>query len=102
MYLIYITCKDKKEAEAIAKRLLEEKLIGCANIIKEIDSMYWWKGKIEAENEALLLCKTNEEKVDAVIERVTQLHSYDVPAVEAIKIEKGNKDYEKWLKEVLE
>ncbi|MEM5811289.1 MAG: divalent-cation tolerance protein CutA [Candidatus Aenigmatarchaeota archaeon] len=96
-YLIYITCKNYKEAEKIGKTLLEERLVACINIIKEIGSQYWWGGKIEKSKESLLLLKCPKNNLKKVVERVKELHSYSLPDISAIKIEKGLKEFLDWV-----
>ena len=95
--LVYITCKDKKEAVKIAKALLQERLIACANIIPTIESWFWWKGKIVKGGEALLLCKTLPKKAHSIQKRVNELHSYDVVCIEFIEVKKADPDYLKWV-----
>jgi len=95
----FITTAEKEEAQKIANALLEKRLIACANIVKEISSSYWWKGKIENAKEALLIVKTRAESTKQVIEEVKKLHSYEVPCIEFIEVKSGNKDYEKWVEE---
>jgi len=46
MTLVYITCRDEKEAVKISRHLLNKRLIACSNI-HPIRSLYWWKGKIQ-------------------------------------------------------
>ncbi|MFQ6105819.1 MAG: divalent-cation tolerance protein CutA [Candidatus Hydrothermarchaeaceae archaeon] len=99
--LVYITTSDAKEAEHIGENIVKQKLAACANIIKDISSIYWWKGKLEKEGEALLLLKTSEKNVEKVIDAVRKMHSYENPAVVAIPILKGSKDYLSWIDEVL-
>ncbi|MBI2598532.1 MAG: divalent-cation tolerance protein CutA [Candidatus Diapherotrites archaeon] len=101
MFLVYITCKDKKEARKIAKKLLSERLIGCANIVQKIESIYWWRGKLVQVQESLLLCKTTKEKIPEIKKMVKRVHSYSVPCIEFIKIADQNKEYFEWLKRVL-
>ena len=95
MVLIYITCKDKKEAKKISKYLLEKKLIACSNMFP-IESMYWWKGKIEEANEVVILAKTLEKNYEKIKEEVKKIHSYEVPAILMIKAE-ADFEYEKWV-----
>ena len=64
-----------------------------------MESVYWWKGKLEESTEAVLVAKTRSSRVDALIRRVKELHSYDVPCVVAMGIEGGNEEYLKWLGE---
>jgi len=98
--IIFITCKDIKEARKISKTLLEQKLVACTNIIKGVSSSYWWKGKIENSNEALITAKTTKKLFDKVVLAVKKIHSYQVPEIIAVPIISGNPDYLKWIKEV--
>jgi periplasmic divalent cation tolerance protein len=98
---IYITSKDAVEAYRIGRVLVEEKLIACANYFP-INSIYRWKGNIEESGEVAIIAKTREILVDKVMERVKQLHSYEVPCVVSWIIEKGNPDYLKWIEESTE
>ncbi len=97
MILIYITCKDNKEAKKISKHLLEKRLIACTNI-HPITSMYWWKGKIQEDNEVVLLAKTGEKNYEKVKEEVEKIHSYGTPCILRIKAE-ANEEYNKWIEE---
>jgi len=100
MTLIYITCKDKKEAKKISKHLLEKKLIACSNMFP-IESMYWWKNKIEDAKEIVILAKTNDKNYEKIKEEVKKLHSYDVPCILKIGSE-ANKEYDDWVRKVIE
>ncbi len=96
-YLVYITCSNFEEAKKIGRKLIEERLAACVNIIEKINSIFWWQGKIEDTNESLLIAKTNEKNLDDLINRVKELHSYTIPAILAIKIEKGYEAFLRWL-----
>lgn len=93
----YITTKDKKEAEKIATCLLKEKLVACVNIIDNISSIYWWKHKIQHDNESLLIIKTKENLAEEIIKNVKKNHSYQCPEIIFYEIKKGNKDYLNWI-----
>ncbi len=94
---VYITCQDKEEAKAIGKRLVESRLAACVNIIDKMESIYWWQGKIEESQEAVLIAKTREALVGQVIKQVKRLHSYDNPCIVSLPIEKGSPEYLKWI-----
>ena len=95
---IYITTEDENEARRIGRTLVEEKLAACVNI-HPIQSIYRWEGKIQEEGEIALLVKTTAELVDQVISRVKELHSYEVPCIVSLPIEKGYPDYLRWIEE---
>lgn len=95
--LVYITAKDKEEARKIGKELVKVRLAACVNIIDKMNSMYWWEGKIQDDNEAILIAKTKESLVPKLIKKVKSLHSYSCPCVISLPILEGNKEYLKWL-----
>lgn len=97
--MIYITVKNAQEAEAIGSALVEKRLVACVNIIDNMKSIYRWKGAIERENEAVLIAKTKESLVEKVISAVKELHSYEVPCIEAIPIVNGNPAYLQWIRD---
>lgn len=99
--LLYITTSGPLESKKIAKILLEEKLVACTNIIPEINSLYLWKGEIEEDNESILITKTMSSKVDKVIEKVEEVHSYETPCILQIEVKKGSKDYLDWMEDEL-
>ncbi len=94
---VIVTTNDEDEAKTITRKIVEEKLAACANIIPRIHSIYWWEGKIENSEEAMILIKTTEPKIDSLIARVKELHSYDNPEIISLPIEKGSQEYLKWL-----
>jgi periplasmic divalent cation tolerance protein len=101
LHVVFITTKDSAEAERIAKQLVDEKLAACVNVLPKISSTYRWKGKVVHASEALLLVKTSDEKLDGLIARVKELHSYEIPEILALPIERGSREYLKWLEESL-
>jgi periplasmic divalent cation tolerance protein len=101
-YIIAITTTpSKNEAEKIAKTLLEERLIACANIIGPVQSLFWWQGKIDEAQEHLILMKTRKDLFSKLSEKVKALHSYQVPEIIAMPIVEGFKPYLEWLESSL-
>jgi periplasmic divalent cation tolerance protein len=98
--VVFITASDEDEAAKIARALVEARLAGCVNIIKDIRSIYSWQDKIEDEKEVLVIAKTQKPLFDSLMKRVKELHSYTVPEIIALPIIQGSEDYLKWLKEV--
>ena len=99
MALLYVPCKDQKEAEKISNSLLAKKLIACSNMIP-IKSMYSWKGKTEKSNEVLIIAKTNKKNAKKAEEIIKKIHSYKVPAIIHID-SKSNKEFDKWADSVM-
>ncbi|MBS7608323.1 MAG: divalent-cation tolerance protein CutA [Candidatus Bathyarchaeia archaeon] len=100
--IVLVTAPSKDEAEKIAKTLLEERLIACANIIGPVHSLFWWLGKIDKAREHLIIMKTRKDLFEKICEMVKALHSYQIPEIIALPITEGSKDYLKWLDESLE
>ncbi len=92
---IYVTCADEQQAQKIAMRLLQKRLIACANIFP-IKSLYRWEGKIQDGKEFVTILKTRDDKYDVVKEEIERLHSYNVPCITKIKVE-PNSSYATWL-----
>ncbi|MEW6171104.1 MAG: divalent-cation tolerance protein CutA [Candidatus Omnitrophota bacterium] len=97
-YLItFITCANQEEAKKIANFLLKKKLAACINIIPKVESLFWWKGKIDKASELLLVVKTKKSLFKKLLIGVKILHSYSCPEIIALPIIDGNKEYLKWL-----
>lgn len=98
--VVFITAPTEEEAGNIAGKIIEEKLAGCVNIIKNIRSIYMWKGKIEDDAEVLMVVKTRRELFERLKDRVREIHSYDVPEIIAVPVQEGSESYLKWLNDV--
>jgi periplasmic divalent cation tolerance protein len=96
---LYVTASSADEAKRLARALVEERLVACANVLDGATSFYWWEGAVQESGEALLIAKTRADRVDAVVDRVTALHSYSCPCVVALPILAGNPDYLAWIEE---
>lgn len=95
--LVYVTASSAEEAQRIGRALVEERLAACANVFPAIRSYYWWQGELQEDGEAALILKTTADRVDAVIRRVRELHSYTVPAILAVPVLAGNPDFLAWI-----
>jgi periplasmic divalent cation tolerance protein len=95
--VILITAGNEDEAARIARDLVESHLAACVNIVNPVRSIYRWEGKVCDEQEILLIAKTHVARLAPLLDRVSKLHSYEVPEVIAIPIESGNRAYLKWV-----
>lgn len=94
---VYVTAADTDEAKSLGRRLVEEQLAACANILPGATSIFRWQGKVEEAAEAILILKTTEQKLERLIERAKSLHSYDCPCIEALPVVEGNRDFLEWV-----
>lgn len=101
-FLFIVTVPNLEEGKKIGRVLVEEKLAACANIVKDIFSIYEWKDKIMEDTEHLMLIKTTEENSEKIIQKINEIHSYDTPEIIGLKIEKGSEKYLNWIKDVVE
>lgn len=94
---VYAVFADAAEAERIAETVMTERLAACANILGPCRSIYRWQGVIERTEEVPALFKTAQP--DALIARIAELHSYDVPAAVAWPIAQTHAPYADWVKD---
>lgn len=97
MILLYVPAADAEAAGRIARALLEERLIACANLVP-VRSLYRWEGEVREEPEVLLLMKTRRELYAAAAARLRQLHDYALPCLAAYPAEAVNEDYLAWVR----
>lgn len=95
--MIYVTAASHAEAMTIARALVDEKLVACANVLGEATSIYRWQGKIEEAQEIVLIAKTRRDLADRAIDRIKALHSYDVPCAVVYDMTGGLADYLAWI-----
>jgi len=96
--VIFVTIPQEK-AKSFTKVLLKERACACVNILKGVESFFWWKGKIDSEQEALLIIKTKHSAYRKLKKIIKLNHPYNVPEIIALKVDKIDNGYQKWLKE---
>lgn len=95
---VYITFPNEDEAVRISKALISEKLIACANYFS-IKSIYEWNNEIVHDDEVALICKTRKGLFDDLVNKVVELHPYDIPCIVAFPIENGYNEYLSWIEQ---
>jgi len=85
------------EARAIGKALVSSRLAACANIIDNINSIYWWEGEIQDDREVIVVAKTKESLVHELIDKVKSMHSYECPCIVSLPIIEGNRAFLDWI-----
>lgn len=97
--VVLTTCSSEKEAKVIAKTLIEESLIACANVLPGVLSFFNWQGKLCEEDEVLMMMKSHTCHLDKIVERVQDLHSYDIPEIIALPVVGGSEAYLDWVRQ---
>ena len=95
----YVTASSLEEATKIADALVDEQLVACANILPGMQSVYRWNGEVQHDNEVVVILKTRAALVDAVVERVRALHSYECPCVVTLPLTGGNPAFLAWIQQ---
>lgn len=95
--VVLVTAPDAERAAAMARTLVEEGLIACANLIPQVRSIYRWEGKVCDEQEVLMVLKAPVAQCAKLQERILSIHPYDVPEVLQLEVAAGSPDYLKWV-----
>ncbi|GAA4017595.1 divalent-cation tolerance protein CutA [Sphingomonas swuensis] len=94
---LYCVFADADEAERIGRLVVEERLAACINILSPCRSIYRWEGRIEDASEVPALLKTDASRTDALIARIVQLHSYEIPAIAVWPVEHAPSAFADWV-----
>jgi Uncharacterized protein involved in tolerance to divalent cations len=94
---VYATFANADEARIIARKVVDERLAACANILGPCQSIYYWQDKLEETEEVAAIFKTAEGQAEALIARIAELHSYDAPAIVAWPIVTAHPPYVEWI-----
>lgn len=95
--VVLVTVPEGK-AKNLARILLKKRICACINILRGVESLFWWEGKIDTAKEALLVIKTQKSNFAKLKATVKANHPYTVPEIIALDIDRGNKEYLNWLK----
>jgi len=95
--VVYATASDAAEARRIARQVVEERLAACANIVAPMTSIYWWEGAVQEAAEAVLILKSTADRLAPLMARIKELHSYDVPCIEAWPVAEGHPAFLDWV-----
>lgn len=95
--LLYVTCPDAVVAEALARTLLAERRIACANLLPGMRSFYRWEGELQAADEVVVLLKTISAQVPATMVRIAELHPYQTPCIVELPAVRAAAAFAAWI-----
>jgi periplasmic divalent cation tolerance protein len=100
--MLVLTTADTPElAQKLARALVEGGDAACVSILPGVRSIYRWKGRVCDEGELLLLIKTSAERFEGLRSTIRRLHTYEVPEILGLPIDRGDSDYLAWLRRQL-
>jgi periplasmic divalent cation tolerance protein len=97
--IAFSTFPEAEIAGKIAHELVENAIVACANIVPSVESIYFWKEKVETSAEVLAIFKMTAARYSEFESRLLKLHPYDVPEIVRLNIAGGNRDYLRWIEE---
>jgi len=84
-------------AESLASKLIDERVAACVNILPGVTSIYRWEGEVHRDSESLLIIKTSDKALPNLMQRVADLHPYDVPEIVALDTSSVHPAYAAWI-----
>ena len=98
---LVISTAPVADAPALARSLVERKLVACVNMVPQVRSIYTWQGELCDDTETMLFMKTTPDRAAALVQELKALHPYDVPEIIAVDIDghSSNPDYLDWISE---
>jgi len=98
MRLVLVTC-GPDDGPGLVRTLVEERLVACGNIISGVRSIYRWQGQVCDEAEQLLIMETEDDRVEAMMARLREIHPYEVPKILTFTPAEGLPAYLDWVRE---
>ena len=96
---IHTTVGTRDEALLLARKLVSERLAACMQIVPSVYSVFNWEGRVQEQEECLLVIKSTEEAWPMLRDRLEQLHPYDTPEIVALEVKQGSFAYLNWVRE---
>jgi periplasmic divalent cation tolerance protein len=97
--LVLTTCGNAADAGSLAALLVEQRLAACVNALDKVTSTYRWRGRVQQDQETLLVIKTTAARYAAVEQAIRTHSKYEVPEVLAIPVTAGSSEYLDWVRE---
>jgi periplasmic divalent cation tolerance protein len=95
--LVFTNLPDRESALALARALVERRLAACVNVLGGATSIYRWREALETAEEVPVLIKTQRARYAEVEATIREMHSYELPEIIAVPVERGLARYLDWL-----
>ncbi len=94
---VYMTARSIEEAKGIGRILVKQNLAACVNLLENMTSIYKWGGKLEEDQEVVMIAKTRKTLIPKLIETVKSQHSYDCPCILELSVQGGDPVFLRWI-----
>ncbi len=101
LMIVMTTVADEGSGRKLARRIVEEKLAACVQVLPKMTSFYMWKGEVQEDGEHLLLIKSLPEKYTEIEQLLLAEHTYETPEILAIETSYAAAGYLDWMTETL-
>jgi periplasmic divalent cation tolerance protein len=101
MLVVFTTVPNKEEGETLARKIVEQRLGACVQVLPQMTSFYFWEGEIQKDSEHLILIKTLSEKYKDLQDFIIKNHSYSVPEIIALSAQDVFRGYLEWAEDYL-
>ena len=95
--VVLVTGPDRETLVEIGRRVVENRLAACANVLDGVSSVYRWKGRVEEAGEALAILKTTPARTGPLEDSVRALHPYEEPEFIVLPVLGGSDSYIEWV-----
>lgn len=95
--LIVSNFPEKKLALSVAKKIVDEHLAACVNILPPCTSVYNWQGETASAEEIPVLIKTQKQQYTKVEKVITAMHPYELPEIITVTLVGGLPAYLRWI-----
>ncbi len=99
LFLI-LTSAPETASTSLAHRLIAEKLAACVSKLPKVQSIYYWEGKVVKDEEVLMYIKTSSSSLSKCLDRLYELHPYDVPEILVFRPDIASSSYVSWVHDV--
>ena len=97
--IVLVTAPDLRTARSLSQAALTARLVACANLVRGLESHYWWQGKLERASEVLIFFKTTRARLAKLEKLILKLHPYDTPEFLVLGAKAGAERYLAWIKD---
>jgi periplasmic divalent cation tolerance protein len=91
------TVEDPIQAEALVRRLVQDRLVACGTLLPAATSIYRWEGAVRTASETVVLLKTTGRRWAELVAAVERHHPYTVPELLALPVAVGLAPYLAWM-----